>query len=287
MENKTLIVSDSTCDLSKDLLDKYNIKILPLAVTLGENTYHDGVDIDADAIYDYYHKTGILPKTSAINIGEAEIFFKPFAEEGYSIVHFSLSSDMSTSYHNVLLASENFENIYVVDCKNVSTGNGLLVLAAAEMAQKGMSAKEIFDKVSKLVPCVDASFIIDKLEFLYKGGRCSAVSALGANLLKIKPCITVVDGKMGVSKKYRGKFVDTVKEYVAERLENIDDINTHTVFVTHAGCPDDVVTAAVETVKSLAKPENLFITRAGSTISSHCGADTLGVLFLRKSPISK
>jgi len=287
LENKkVIIISDSTCDLSKELIEKYDIKILPLGVTLGDKTYADGVDINADKIYEYYNSTGTLPKTSAINLGEAEDFFAQYANKGNEIVYFSISSEMSTSYRNCLLASESFEDVYVIDTKNLSTGGGLLVLSAAIMAEQGADASAIVEEIEKLKPCVDASFIIDKLEYLHKGGRCSSVAALGANLLKIKPCISVVNGKMGVGKKYRGKFVDTVKEYVADHIGDPSTVKCDHVFVTHAGCPDEVVNAAIEKTREFLNPENLYITRAGCTVSSHCGPDTIGVLFIRKSPIA-
>lgn len=284
-DKKVIITSDSTCDLNKELIERYNIGIMPLGVTLGDKNYRDGIDINADMIYDYYDKTGVLPKTSAINIAEAADYFKKYTDEGYAVVHFTISSEMSSTYRNCCLAAEEFEDVYVVNTKNLSTGGGLLVVAAAEMANKGLPAAEIAAEVEKIVPCVDASFIIDNLEYLHKGGRCSAVAMFGANLLKLKPCIVVKNGTMGVEKKYRGKFIDTVLEYVSDRLANTNDIDTSRVFVTHAGCPDDVVTAALEKVKSTLNFNEVFLTRAGSTISSHCGANTLGVLFVRKSPL--
>lgn len=284
---KVIITSDSTTDLSAQLIERYNIGILPLNVTLGDKTYTDGVDINPDFIYEHHTKTGELPKTSAINIPTAADFFEKFVNEGYAVVHFTISSEMSSTYQNCCLAAEKFEDVYVVDTKNLSTGGGLLVIAAAEMAKNGMEAKDIAEAVEKLVPCVDASFVIDSLEYLHKGGRCSAVEAFGANLLKLKPCITVKSGKMGVDKKYRGKYLDVIKEYAAERLVNADDINLDRVFVTHAGCDDEIVNAAVQVVKDTMPFKEIFITRAGCTVSSHCGRNTLGVLFTRKSPIVK
>lgn len=283
---KVIITSDSTTDLSKELIEKYGIGILPLNITLGDKTYTDGVDIDPDFIYAYHDKTGELPKTSAISIATVSDFFKKYVNEGYAIVHFTISSEMSSSYQNCCIAAADYDDVYVVDTKNLSTGGGLLVLAAADMANNGISAKDIAENVNKIVPCVDASFVIDSLEYLHKGGRCSAVAAFGANLLKLKPCITVKNGKMDVEKKYRGKFIDTVKEYTEERLINLDDIDLTRVFVTHAGCDDETVNAALEIVKNAAEFKEIFVTRAGCTVSSHCGHNTIGVLFIRKSPIA-
>ncbi len=284
-DKKVVITSDSTCDLGAELIEKFGIGIMPLGVTLGDKSYRDGIDITADDIYAYYDKTKILPKTSAINIAEATDFFKQYTDKGYAIVHFTISSEMSTTYRNCLLAAEEFEDVHIVDTQNLSTGGGLLVLRAAEMAAQGASACEIAEKVRELVPCVDASFVIDNLEYLHKGGRCSAVAALGANLLKLKPCITVKGGKMGVEKKYRGKFIDTLKEYTRDRIGDYSNICLDHVFVTHAGCENAVVEAIVEEVKKTAPFSEIHLTRAGCTISSHCGANTLGVLFIRKSPI--
>ena len=285
MSNNIIISSDSTSDLSLALRERYNIKTIPLGVTLGDKTYFDGVDITPDEIYEYHKKTGELPKTTAANVGDCMDYFKPFADEGKAVIHFSLSSEMSSTYNNTLLAASEFENIFVIDSRNLSTGSGLLVVAAAEMAASGMEAEKIVEKINELIPCVDASFVIDSLEYLHKGGRCSALAMLGANLLKLKPCIEVKNGKMDVGKKYRGKYGEVLKQYVAERIGDASDIDLDRVFVTHAGCDSEIVDAVVEQVKNAAPFKEVFLTRAGCTISSHCGANTLGVLFVRKSPI--
>lgn len=284
--NNIIITSDSTTDLSAALKERYNIKTLPLGVTLGDKTYFDGVDITPDDIYDYHDKTGILPKTTAANVGACIDFFKPLAKDGNAVIHFTISSEMSSTYNNACLAASEFENVYIIDTKNLSTGGGLLVVAAAEMAKSGMEAEKIVEKVNALVPCVDASFIIDSLEYLHKGGRCSAIAMLGANLLKLKPCVEVKNGKMDVGKKYRGKFSEVAKQYVAERIGDASDIDLDRIFVTHAGCDEDMMNQLVEQVKSIAPFKEVFLTRAGCTVSSHCGANTLGVLFIRKSPIA-
>lgn len=285
MATNIVITSDSTTDLSPELRERYNISILPLGVTLGDKTYFDGIDITPDFVYEHHAKTGELPKTAAANLGDCIDFFKPFADAGKTVIHFALSSEMSSTYNNCRMAAEEFESVYVINTKNLSTGGGLLVVAAAEMANKGMEATEIVAEIEKLIPCVDASFVIDNLEYLHKGGRCSAVAMLGANLLKLKPCIEVKEGKMGVGKKYRGNYKDVLLTYVKERIGDASDIDLDRVFVTHAGCKDEVVQNVVEAVKAAAPFKEVFLTRAGCTISSHCGADTLGVLFIRKNPI--
>lgn len=286
MSEKILIASDSTSDLSAELIEKYGVKILPMGVTVGNKNYTDGVDIDPDMIYDNYSKTGQLPKTSAINIAAFADFYEEYTALGYSIVMFTISSDMSSTLSNARLAAEDFENVYVVDTRNLSTGGGLLIATAAEMAQNGVPAKEIFEKCSNLTDYVDASFVIDSLEFLHKGGRCSALAAMGANLLQLKPCITVKGGKMGVSKKYRGKFAMVLPQYIADRIGDGSDILVDKIFVTHAGCDDEIVDMCVHKVKELLPDANVMVTRAGCTVSSHCGRNTLGVLFIRKTPIA-
>ncbi len=285
MSEKVLIASDSTADLSQELIDKYGIKLLHLGVTMGDRTYTDGIDINPDMIYENYEKTGQLPKTAAVNIADFSDFFEQYTSEGYSIVLFTISSEMSSTFSNARLAAEDFENVYAVDTRNLSTGGGLLVLTAAELAEQGKSAKEIYDECTRLCDYVDASFVIDSLEFLYKGGRCSALAALGANLLQLKPCITVKGGKMGVNKKYRGKFGAVLPQYIADRMGDASDIQLDKVFVTHAGCDEEIVNMCVAKVKEIAPEANVMITRAGCTVSSHCGQNTLGVLFIKKTPI--
>lgn len=286
MSKHIIISSDSTCDLNQELIDRYQIRILPLGVTLGDTIYRDGVDITPDDIYAYHAKTGQLPKTSAINMTESAEFFAELTKDGSAVIHFTLSSSMSATYNNARVAAEDFEDVYVVDSKNLSTGNGLLVIAAAEMASRGMGPKEIAEKVSTLADCVDASFVVDNLEYLAKGGRCSAVAAFGANLLQLKPCINVKNGAMGVGKKYRGKFEKVLIGYVADRLADKDDIDLDRVFVTHAGCDSKIVEDVVEAVKNTLPFKEVFVTRAGCSISSHCGANTLGVLFVRKTALT-
>jgi DegV family protein with EDD domain len=286
MDQKIVIASDSTCDLGSELTERYGIKILPLTVNLGGQLYADGTEIDPDTIYAHYEKTGELPQTSAVNIADFEDFFAKETEKGAEVVFFTISSTMSATYHNACLAAEDFSNVHVVDTQNLSTGGGLLVLAAAEMAKDGnMTAGQIANACREMAARVDASFVIDNLEFLRKGGRCSALAALGANLLSLKPCIVVKDGKMGAAKKYRGKFEVVLKQYITDRIGDGSDLETKRVFVTHAGCDANIVNACVEQVRDMAIFDEVLITRAGCTVSSHCGRNTLGVLFVRKENI--
>ena len=283
MNNKVVIVTDSTCDLNAALVDRYQIHTVPLKVHLGESEYTDGVDIDPDMIYRHYEEKRQLPKTAAPNINDFQRCFAELVATGAGVVTFTISSEMSSTFNSARIAASEFENVHVVDSRNLSTGGGLLVVAAAEMAEAGKSAAEIAEACRALTPLVDASFIVDDLEFLHKGGRCSAVAAFGANLLQLKPCIGVQDGKMGVGKKYRGKFAAVLQKYIADRIGDGSNVVTDHVFVTHAGCDDAIVQACVEQVKGLLPDCNVDITRAGCTISSHCGRNTLGVLFIRKN----
>lgn len=282
---KIKITSDSTCDLSCEQIAKYDVHILPLAVAMGENNYRDGVDITPEQIYAHVAKGGDLPKTAANNIADYAEAFAMYSKEYDAVIHLNISAEFSSCYQNARIAAEEFDNVHVVDSRNLSTGHGLLLLKGIELAQQGMAAADIAQVLRETADKVDASFILDQLEYLAKGGRCSSVVALGANLLKLKPCIDVKNGKMGVGKKYRGKFEKVLLQYVAERVGDGSDIRLDRVFVTHAGCDEAVYMSCVEKVKELAPFAEVHITRAGCTISSHCGQNTLGVLFIRKQPI--
>ncbi len=280
-----VIVADSTCDLSQELIAKHDIKIVPLNVLLDDKNYRDGVDITPDDIYAYHEEHGVLPKTAAINTAEWEEIFKKYTADGSEVVCFTISNEMSATFNNARLAAMEVENVYPVSTGNLSTGIGLQILKACELKAEGKSAREIQEYCTELTETVDASFVIDSLEYLHKGGRCSAVAAFGANLLKLKPLIQVKNGSMGVTKKYRGKYDSVLLEYVIDKLSETDDIDFNTVFVTHAGVDDEIVNSVVAKVKELIPFKNVYVTRAGATISSHCGRNTLGVLFLRKSKL--
>ena len=278
MNKKIVIASDSTSDLNPELIERYDIKRVPLAVNLSGKIYSDGIDVDPEMIYAHYEKTGELPKTAAPNIADFEDFFAKYTADGSEIVFFTISSEMSSTYSNARLAASEFEGVYVVDTRNLSTGGGLLVVSAAEMAKEGLSASEIAEKCEELKSRVDASFVIDNLEFLHKGGRCSAVAAFGANVLQLKPCITVSNGKMGVDKKYRGKFSKVLETYVADRIGDASDIDLSHVFVTHAGCAPEVYEAA-ELLIDAGDWINLMLT--GEDHRSACAAGYKGLWHYR------
>ena len=285
--SKVIITTDSTADLSIELIEKNEIVVSPLYINLGETSYADnGTDIVPDDIYKYVKESGKTPTTSANPIGNYTEFFKKFVDEGYDVVHFNLSANFSCTHQNALLAAEDFDNVYVVDTRNLSTGSGLLVLKAAELAKEGKSASEIAEEIKGLTSKVDASFVLDDLTYLHKGGRCSSVAKLGANLLKLKPCIQVKDGAMGVAKKYRGDYKICVKQYIQDKLAEIDNIDTKRIFITHTACSDEIVNLAVEIVKASGSFDEILETTAGCTITTHCGPNTLGILFFRKTDLA-
>lgn len=280
---KVKIISDSTCDLSKELLEKYQISIVPLYVIMNEQMKKDGIEVTPEEIYSYVKEKGKLPTTSAPNINDYLEVFKHWREQGYEIVQFCISSDFSSSYHNACIAAEEIGGVYVVDSRNLSTGNGLLVLHGAEMAEKDFSAKEIAEECTKLTSKVEASFVVDSIDYLYKGGRCSALAAFGANLLNLKPCIEVTEGKMKPGKKYRGNISRVMLNYVADRLRDRDDIDKHRVFITHTKCNgEDVENVRKNLLELYPDFEEILETTAGCTITTHCGPNTLGILFIRK-----
>ena len=282
MTQKIILASDSTTDLSAELIALYDLKILPLTVALGGKSYADGTEMDPDTIYAHYEKTGELPKTAAPNINDFYDFFTKYTADGSAVIFFTISAEMSSTYNNARLAASEFDNVYVVDTRNLSTGGGLLAVTAGEMIRAGKEASEIAEACVSMTERVSASFIVDDLEFLHKGGRCSAVAALGASLLQLKPCITVHNGSMGVGKKYRGKFAMVLEKYIDDQLKDGTGIETDCIFVTHAGCDQSVIDVCVSKVKAIVPTASVHVTRAGCTISSHCGRNTLGVLFIRK-----
>ena len=274
------ITSDSTCDLSPELLERYQVSLLPLCVNLGDQCYYDGESIVPSDIFDYVSKTGQLPTTSATNISTYMDFFEPLAKEYDAVIHINIGSGFSSCHQNARLASEEMDNVYVIDSCNLSTGQGLVVIEAAIAAQRGDKAEDIVAMLNELTGRVDTSFVVDKLDYLVKGGRCSSAAALGANLLNLKPCILLADGKMGVGKKYRGNWAKVLPGYAQDRL-NGKEVCMDRVFITYTSCPAEVVEQLLTYLLGLGFGEVLE-TVAGSTITSHCGPNTLGVLFIRK-----
>ena len=278
---KVKITADSTIDLTPELIEKYDIAILPLVVNLGDDTYYDGVDIKPDDIYKYFDETGNLPKTGARSPEDFKDFFKKYLDEGYEVFYLGIGSDLSCTFQNASLAAQELENVYPVDSACLSSGSGLLVLYAAELAKTGKySAKEIAEKVAKRVPHVQASFVIEKLKFLHKGGRCSMLSVLGANLLKIKPCIQVVDGKNTVTRKYFGNMINCVKKYAEDTLNTFNTPDHTRVMITYSTATEEMIQTAKSILEQYGKFKEILVTQAGSVINSHCGKNTLGVLYI-------
>ena len=274
------ITSDSTCDLSPELLERYQVSLLPLCVNLGDQCYYDGKSIVPADIFDYVSKTGQLPTTSATNISTYMDFFEPLAKEYDAVIHINLGSGFSSCHQNARLATEEMDNVYVVDSCNLSTGQGLMVIEAAIAAQRGDKAEDIVAMLNELAGRIDTSFVVDRLDYLVKGGRCSSAAALGANLLNLKPCILLADGKMGVGKKYRGNWAKVLPGYAQDRL-NGKEVCKDRVFITYTSCPPEVVEQLRTYLLGMGFGEVLE-TVAGSTITSHCGPNCLGVLFIRK-----
>ena len=278
---KIKIVADSTCDLSKELIEKYDISIIPLCIVLDGKSYYDGAEITPDEIYAWSDENKTTPKTAAISFDKALEVLKPIMENGDDIIFFGISSDMSSTCNvaRIIAEQEEYERMFVIDSRNLSTGIGLQVIRAAELAAAGMSAEDIVEKIEGARDLVRASFVVDTLTFLARGGRCKAITALMANTLKLHPEIVVKDGKMGTSKKYRGKLPVAIGAYVDDLGELLSNADTKRVFITHSGCSDEVINMVKEKLEALGIFEEILITRAGGVISSHCGPGTLGVLF--------
>ena len=279
---KIKILSDSTCDLSKELVEKYNITILPLTVVKDGAQFSDGITITPAEIFAHVAAGGDLCSTTAMNVGEYADWFSKFANEYDGIIHINIGSAFSSSYQNACLAAEDFDNIRVIDSQNLSTGQGLVVLKACELAQTCTDLDQLKAQLDEYTSHVEASFLLDQLKYMVKGGRCSTVAALGANLLNLKPCIEVKGGKMSVVKKYRGNYAKCLAAYVKDRLADRDDLDRSTLFVTNTPVDDTCMDAVKDAVKEHADFRNIYWTQAGCTVSCHCGPGTLGVLFVRK-----
>ena len=286
MANKVVITSDITCDLNWDLEQRYGVTCIPLHIVIGGKSYEDWVNIKPEELYDIFYKTKELPHTTAGSVGEYVDFFKQFIDKGCDVVHLSLGSKLSVTHQSSVIAAQEFDGrVFSIDTQNLSSGSGLLVIKACEMRNQGLSAKEIAAKVNAMVQKSHASFVLDRLDFMHAGGRCSAIAMLGANLLSLKPSIEVQNdngGSMVVGKKYRGKYDKVLIQYMEDTLAKYPDIGTDRVFITHAGANKEYVDAVYEALKKKGIFKEIHITRASCTISSHCGPNTLGVLFMTK-----
>lgn len=279
---KIKITSDSTCDLSAELLNQYDITITPLIVMKAEEEFEDGVNITSTDIFNHVASGGNLCSTAARSVGVYLDTFARFHADYDGIIHISLGSGFSSSYQNACLAAEEFNNVRCIDSQNLSTGQGLVVLKACELASSAQSLDELAQALQSFAEHVEASFLVDKLDYLVKGGRCSSAAALGANLLNLKPCIEVRNGKMSVVKKYRGNYAKCLSTYVKDRLADREDIDWKNLFITQTVVSDECYEAVKEAVNSFGHFETVYETTAGCTVACHCGPGTLGILFVRK-----
>ena len=279
---KIKILSDSTCDLPQEVLEKFDITMVPLSVIKDGESFTDGVNITPADIFEHVTNGGSLCSTAAVNIGEYADIFNKYANEYDGIIHINISAEFSSCHQNACLAADEFDNVRVIDSRNLSTGQGLVVLKACELAKTCDNLDEIAEKLCAFTEKVEASFLLDRLDYMVKGGRCSAAAALGANLLNLKPCIEVKNGKMGVVKKYRGNYAKCLATYVKDRLANRNDLDKGTLFVTRTPIADDCLNAVKDAVAIYNDFETTYWNEAGCTISCHCGPGTLGVLFVRK-----
>lgn len=276
---KIAISSDSVCDLSSDLLTKNNIKILSLPITLGDKEYSDSINLTPQEIFAFVQKNKVLPKTSAINEFQYNEFFSEQLKTSDALIHFTISCDISSCYANAVNAAKNYKNVYIIDSRSLSTGVGLQVLYACALRDKGLKADEIVEKVEERKQHIQASFVVERLDYLYKGGRCSSLQLLGANLLKIRPSIILKDGKMQMHKKYRGKMADVVKEYCLDTLKEFDSFDNNICFITYSSATPEMVESAKSVIKEKTNFKHIYETTAGCTITSHCGENTLGILY--------
>ena len=279
---KIKILSDSTCDLPAQMLEKYNISLVPLTVVKDGKEYKDGITITPANIFEHVAAGGELCSTSAANIGEYTDIFEKYAGEYDAVIHINLGSGFSTCYQSACLAAEEFENVRVIDSKNLTAGQGFVVLKACELAETMDDLDAIVEELNAFTEKVEVSFVVDKLDYLVKGGRCSSAAALGANLLGLKPCIEVKDGKMSVVKKYRGNYTKCLTTYVKERLEGREDIDRSKLFVIQTVVSEECYNGVLEAVNTYGNFETVYESTAGCTISCHCGPGTLGILFIRK-----
>lgn len=282
--SKVRIVADSTCDLTKELIEKYQISVIPLCIVMDDKSYYDGEEITPDEIYAWADANKTTPKTAAVSFEKAEEVLKPFMDAGEDIIFFGISSGMSTTNNVIRLFGEEaeYDRLFVVDSQNLSTGIGLQVIKAAEMARAGKTAEEIISQVEAARGRVRASFVVDTLTYLARGGRCSAATALLGNALKLHPEIVVKDGAMGVSKKYRGQIDSSFMKYAKDLKETLLNAEPERVFITHSGCTEETLSKLRAYLEELNYFEEILITRAGGVISSHCGPQTLGILFYEK-----
>ncbi|NLV50472.1 MAG: DegV family protein [Clostridiales bacterium] len=273
------ITADSTCDLPRDISEKYGIRILPLHIIKGSEDLLDGIEITPNDIFRYVEATDDMCKTAAVSVGEYEKAFREELRDCEAVIHINISSEFSACHQNACIAAAEVGGVYPIDSRNLSSGSGHLAIDAAIMAADGMTAEEISKKLKEDTSKLEVSFVLNTLRYLHLGGRCSGVAALGANLLQLRPCIEVRDGKMGVGKKYRGNMEKCLKQYITDRLAERDDIDMKRIFITHSGVDPRLLEQLKNLITQLASFEEVIESEAGCTISNHCGPQCLGILF--------
>lgn len=279
---KIKILSDSTCDLSRELLEANDITLTPLTVVKDGQGFKDGVTITPAEIFEHVANGGDLCSTTANNVGEYDDFFSKYSAEYDGVIQITIGSGFSSCYQNACLAAEDYPNVRVIDSMNLTTGQGLVVLEACRLAKEATDLDELAEQLRQYASRIESSFLLDQLKYMVKGGRCSSAAALGANLLNLKPCIEVKDGRMTVVKKYRGSYAKCLAAYVKDRLDGREDLDENNIFITHTPVPEGSVETVKECIAQYGDFKNVYETDAGCTVSCHCGPGTLGILFVRK-----
>ncbi len=279
---KIKITTDSTADLSEDILQKYDITTIPVSVLAGDISHKDWIEMKPEDVFKFYDKTGKLCTTSAINSEEYTNFFAPYSENFDTVIHIALGSKVSSCFSNAKHAAQNFKNVYIVDSNSVSAGQGIVAMKAAQMLEQELTAEEVYANCKSIADKVDISFVVDTLEFLRKGGRCSALAEFGSNLLKIKPSIQLTDGTLKLSKKYRGTLNRCVENYIQDKFSHNENVDLDTAIIAHSPCNTEIVNLCVDALDKYKKFKNVHITQAGCTVSSHCGPNCIGIIFLNR-----
>lgn len=278
---KCIITAETTCDLSPEILKERNFRTIPITVVLGMEEKKDGAEIKAEELFDYVKQTGSLPKTAAVAREEYREFFTELRKEYETVIHVALSASASTSYNNASSAAEEVEGVYVIDSKALSTGQGLLMLKASDMLNDGIDPKAVYERTSALVSKVQTSFVVDTLDYLAKGGRCSSVALIASKILKIHPYIYENDGNLQVKKKYMGSLQRSLTQYVNDLAGEYQSYDKRRAFVTHSPCNTRAeIEEVIAKVKDLFDFDEIIETQAGATVSTHCGMNTIGVLFI-------
>lgn len=283
MKNKIIIAADSTCDLSPELIEKYNIEIIPLPVNLGDKPCLDGVDVSVDDVFNYFETTGELATTSAPTVEYYEDFYKKWTDEGYTVVHTSISLKFTVTHNIAQQAAAKFPGVYPIDSHSISSGMGLLAIYGAKLRDEGLEGWQIAEQLRKEADNMHVSFVLDTLKYMRKGGRCSGVAAFGANMLNLKPCLETRDAALVVKKKYRGKLENVLMQYAEETISSEEKIDKSILIIAHSGVDHKILKAVKKRCSELIDFEEVYECKTGCSVSVHCGPNTLGLVFAVKS----